>query len=96
MAALRRYPIFWAVVGGMALGAMFLVLRVGGPAWLRSAVGLLWSLLPVAAVVFLVSAVAKSAGLAAARPVAVVTGLWVGFFVGWFGLGLATCAFCLS
>ncbi|HEU4672183.1 MAG TPA: hypothetical protein VFS32_04725 [Candidatus Limnocylindrales bacterium] len=96
MAAIRRYPIFWAFVGGMVLGALFLVLRVSGPGWLRSALGLLWSLLPVAAIVFLVSAVAKTAGLAAARPVAVVTGLWVGFFVGWFGLGLATCAFCLS
>jgi hypothetical protein len=41
MAAIGRYPIFWAFVGGMALGGLFLVLRVSGLAWLPSALGLM-------------------------------------------------------
>ena len=93
---IRRHAIAVAFATGLALGALFLTLRVTGPAWLLYSFQFLFTLFPIGLVLLVVGGLLARRGVTSVRPVAAVAGLWVGFVVGFSALGIMTCAFCLA
>ena len=91
-----RRPIVSGLGTGLLLGVAFVTLRVQGPSWLLAALQVLVVLVPVGAIALVASWIAIRRGIARARPVALLVGIWVGFVVGFFVFGLTTCAFCLA
>jgi len=87
---IRRHAVTAAFLLGVVLAALWILLRVSGPAWLIYATQPLLDLAPIGLGLLVLGLLLLRLGWTWVRPISVLAGLWSGFVVGFFIVSAAT------
>lgn len=87
---IRRHAVAAAFLLGSVLAALYILLRVSGPAWLIYALQPLLDTAPIGLGLLVVGLLLSRRGWTWVRPITVLAGLWSGFIVGFFVVSVVT------
>jgi predicted permease len=81
---IRRHAVAAAILLGIVIAALFVILRVTGPAWLIHALQPLLDFAPIGLGLLVAGLLLSRRGWTWVHPITVLAGLWSGFVVGFF------------